>query len=727
MTPLVRPESSGQTLLRSGPGPVLLVSSSGGHLTQLLALRPWWGSRSRAWVTSDSAHARSALRGEVITWGHFPTTRHALNLVRNFGLALHMLAPRARRPSVIISTGAGLAVPFFVVGRLFGIPTVYIEVFGRVDSRTLTGRLCRPFSSLFLVQWEEQRMLYRGATVAGELLGGAGQPGQAAAPGRPSQDGAAAGQRLPRLLVTIGTDHHPFTRLVTWVERWLANGGDQRVDALIQHGATAVTPGPGKVRQLDYADLHEALRGASIVITHAGATAMEARSTGHVPIIVPRRSELGEHVDGHQLRFGRWLQAKDFAVICETEDQLRDALDRAVAAATVRPAGQDVLPSAPGGGPAPAPAPGVSRVAELIETLLGAPQRRQWPGRPARPVGPSAVSLDEAPPEPSRWPGVTVIVPTLGERPDLLELALHGIHGQDYPGAIRCLVVLDRRQGSAAAADGFAAVGPQDARGADLRAATRAVAAAAQAQVIDNERTPGLAGSRNTGILAAQDELVAFCDDDDAWLPGKLRAQVAALAAAPEAALACCGVEISYGETITPRIHPRRSVTYSELLRSRLAALHSSTFVLRRAVLLNEVGLVSEEIPGSQAEDYELLLRAARYGQVLNVPAPGVRVSWHADRPAMHASWPMVALALPWLLDRYPEFRTVPPGYARLAGRIAFAAAACGDRATAWRWAQRAVRASPREPRPYLAVAVMAGLVRPDAVVRALHKRGRGI
>ena len=304
-------------------------------------------------------------------------------------------------------------------------------------------------------------------------------------------------------------------------------------------------------------------------------------------------------------------------MICETEDQLRDALDRAVAAATVRPAGQDVLPSAPGGGPAPAPAPGVSRVAELIETLLGAPQRRQWPGRPARPVGPSAVSLDEAPPEPSRWPGVTVIVPTLGERPDLLELALHGIHGQDYPGAIRCLVVLDRRQGSAAAADGFVAVGPQDARGADLRAATRAVAAAAQAQVIDNERTPGLAGSRNTGILAAQDELVAFCDDDDAWLPGKLRAQVAALAAAPEAALACCGVEISYGETITPRIHPRRSVTYSELLRSRLAALHSSTFVLRRAVLLNEVGLVSEEIPGSQAEDYELLLRAARYGQVL--------------------------------------------------------------------------------------------------------------
>ena len=159
-----------------GPGAALLVCSSGGHLTQLLALAPWWGTRDRAWVTSDSAHARSALRGEVITWGHFPTTRNAPNLVRNFFLAARMLVPSSRQPSVIISTGAGLAVPFFVMGRILRIPTVYIEVLDRIDSRTLTGRLCRPLSSLFLVQWEEQRMLYRGAVLAGELLGGRARP-----------------------------------------------------------------------------------------------------------------------------------------------------------------------------------------------------------------------------------------------------------------------------------------------------------------------------------------------------------------------------------------------------------------------------------------------------------------------------------------------------------------------------------------------------------------------
>jgi glycosyltransferase involved in cell wall biosynthesis len=363
--------------------------------------------------------------------------------------------------------------------------------------------------------------------------------------------------------------------------------------------------------------------------------------------------------------------------------------------------------------------------------------------------------MAEAPLQPAVWPPVTVIVPTLGDRPDLLEATLRGIRGQDYPRAITCLVVLDRRSADAsrAAAGEVMAHRPdgmdtgqegtdagqegmdagqegtdagQEGTDAGQRASTRAVAVAAGARVLDNQRTAGLAGSRNTGILAAQDEFVAFCDDDDAWLPGKLRPQVEALVAEPAAALACCGIEIQYGDTVTRRVHPSPTVSFEELLRSRLAALHPSTFVLRRSALLNGVGLVSEEIPGSQAEDYELLLRAARHSMVLNIPTAGVRVLWHKERPAMHGSWPMVALALPWLLDRYPEFRTVPRGYARTAGRIAFAAAATGDRTTAWKWVRQAIRASAREPRPYIAMAVMSGLLRPEAVVRALHSRGHG-
>lgn len=106
----------------AGTGPVLLVGSSGGHLAQLLALRAWWGDRDRAWVTFPTPDAKSQLPGERVAWARYPTTRNIPNLIRNTGLALRLL--RVAKPSVIVSTGAGVAVPFFVLGWLRGIPTV---------------------------------------------------------------------------------------------------------------------------------------------------------------------------------------------------------------------------------------------------------------------------------------------------------------------------------------------------------------------------------------------------------------------------------------------------------------------------------------------------------------------------------------------------------------------------------------------------------------------------
>ena len=70
----------------------------------------------------------------------------------------------------MVSTGAGVALPFFVLARLRRVPTVYIEVFDRIDSPTLTGRLCRPFTTRFCVQWPEQESLYKDSIVIGPLL-----------------------------------------------------------------------------------------------------------------------------------------------------------------------------------------------------------------------------------------------------------------------------------------------------------------------------------------------------------------------------------------------------------------------------------------------------------------------------------------------------------------------------------------------------------------------------
>lgn len=156
----------------AAPGPpgglVMFVCSSGGHLAQLHGTRDWWSGRRRVWVTFDTVDAVSRLEGEDVVWAHHPTTRNARNALRNLALAWRTL--RRVRPSVIVSNGAGVAVPFFVAARVLGIPTVYLEVYDRLDSPTLTGRLCRPLTDRFLVQWNEQQRLYPGSIVAGRVL-----------------------------------------------------------------------------------------------------------------------------------------------------------------------------------------------------------------------------------------------------------------------------------------------------------------------------------------------------------------------------------------------------------------------------------------------------------------------------------------------------------------------------------------------------------------------------
>lgn len=150
-------------------GTALLVGSSGGHLAQLLPLRRLYPHHRRAWVTFETPDAVGALRDEAdVVWAHFPTTRNIPNLLRNAVQAWGVL--RSRRPDVVITTGAAVAFPYFVLSRLFGVRTVYVEVYDRVDTPTLTARLCSPFTDLMAVQWPEQQGLYRDSVVVGPLL-----------------------------------------------------------------------------------------------------------------------------------------------------------------------------------------------------------------------------------------------------------------------------------------------------------------------------------------------------------------------------------------------------------------------------------------------------------------------------------------------------------------------------------------------------------------------------
>lgn len=147
---------------------VCMVGSSGGHLTHLYMLKPFWEDKERFWVTFDKEDARSILDGERLIACYYPTNRSLKALIKNTKLAWKVL--RKEKPDLIISSGAAVAVPFFWLGKMMGCKTIYIEVFDRIDKPTVTGKLVYPVTDRFIVEWEEMKKVYKKAINLGSIF-----------------------------------------------------------------------------------------------------------------------------------------------------------------------------------------------------------------------------------------------------------------------------------------------------------------------------------------------------------------------------------------------------------------------------------------------------------------------------------------------------------------------------------------------------------------------------
>lgn len=135
----------------------------------------------------------------------------------------------------------------------------------------------------------------------------------------------------PLVFVTVGTDHHPFDRLMEWVDGWAEAGGGARARILVQSGTSRAPRLVPSKPYLEQQEMRGALAEAVALVSHGGtATALEARDRGVVPIVVPRRGDLGEHVDDHQVAFARRLAADGGVCLAETRAELASLLDRAL-------------------------------------------------------------------------------------------------------------------------------------------------------------------------------------------------------------------------------------------------------------------------------------------------------------------------------------------------------------------------------------------------------------
>ncbi len=162
------------------------------------------------------------------------------------------------------------------------------------------------------------------------------------------------------MFVTVGTDHHPFERLIGWAENWAARVEDWEVQ--VQHGRTRP---PRHGIGFDFCShdrLQELFETSDVIVTHGGpATITEARRLGHRPIVVPRDPRLGEHIDNHQQLFARRLGAAGVVELTETEDDFLAA----VVAMSYLPRQRSASEEVPAG---------VFRVGAVIERLA---QRRR--------------------------------------------------------------------------------------------------------------------------------------------------------------------------------------------------------------------------------------------------------------------------------------------------------------------------------------------------------------
>ena len=159
------------------------------------------------------------------------------------------------------------------------------------------------------------------------------------------------------VFVTVGTDHHPFARLMEWIATWAHR---EQAQIVVQHGTTSPPAGVEGHEFLDPPHMESLLASAAAVVCAGGpGTIMDARRLGRRPIVVARRGDLGEHVDNHQVAFSHFLAAEEIVAEALTADDLHRALDAVVVDPTLYQIA--CVESAP---------VGIAHVGELIDELV---------------------------------------------------------------------------------------------------------------------------------------------------------------------------------------------------------------------------------------------------------------------------------------------------------------------------------------------------------------------
>jgi UDP-N-acetylglucosamine transferase subunit ALG13 len=285
----------------------LLVASTGGHLKQLYRLhRRLDGIEGPfRFATFDTPQSRSLLADEDVDFVHFVGGRDPRNVLRNLPLARRIL--REHEIDTIVSTGSAVALPFYALGRAYGLNLHYIESAARSDGPSKTASMIARIPGVNLYTqypvWADAKWQFRGAVfdtfVAADPVPHSGE--------------------IRKVVVSLGTFKDiGFERLV---KRLLAILPPD-ADVLWQTGDTDVSAfGIDGKHAIPERELTAAIREADVLVAHAGVgTALAALEVGKCPILIPRRLAHGEHVDDHQIQIAEELSRRGLALTTDADE-----------------------------------------------------------------------------------------------------------------------------------------------------------------------------------------------------------------------------------------------------------------------------------------------------------------------------------------------------------------------------------------------------------------------
>lgn len=291
---------------------VLFISSTGGHFSELLQLKPLFKKYDSYIITEKDKTSENLKEeyGEKFFFLPYGTRSKLFTYIFKYlYLCLKTIYLYFKiRPKYIVTTGTHTAVPMCYIGKLFGSKIIFIETFANSKSKTLSGRMIYPIANLFIVQWKEMLELYPKAVYGGSIYWCTNYVHFA-----PNVWMFIKNGEVNMILVLLGTQNNSFTRLLQAIQ----DNIDKKVitdKVIVQAGFTKFDSKDMKIfSMMSKKEFSKLQDEADLIITHAGVgSIISSLEKGKKVIVVPRLKRYNEHVNDHQIQIAKKFKQQGY-------------------------------------------------------------------------------------------------------------------------------------------------------------------------------------------------------------------------------------------------------------------------------------------------------------------------------------------------------------------------------------------------------------------------------